>query len=131
MGVNLRELAEPVTTEIPLEQLSGRVVALDAYNMLYQFLTAIRQPDGTPLMDSRGRVTSHLSGLFYRTINLIEQGISPIFVFDGIPPALKKRTIEARMNRRNEAYEEWQEAKEKGLTEEARMHAMASSKIDK
>ncbi|MEM3177697.1 MAG: flap endonuclease-1 [Candidatus Micrarchaeaceae archaeon] len=131
MAVAIGSLVAEVKESIELSELSGRRLAIDAYNTIYQFLSIIRQPDGTPLLDSKGMVTSHLSGLFYRTINLIEQGISPIFVFDGIPPALKKRTIEARMNRRNEAYEEWQEAKEKGLTEEARMHAMASSRINK
>ncbi|MEM1775205.1 MAG: flap structure-specific endonuclease, partial [Desulfurococcaceae archaeon] len=69
MGVNLKDLipdnVKVVITD--LRVLMGKVIAIDAYNALYQFLTAIRQPDGTPLMDSQGRVTSHLSGLFYRT----------------------------------------------------------------
>ncbi|MEM0123937.1 MAG: flap endonuclease-1 [Candidatus Micrarchaeaceae archaeon] len=131
MAVALGPLVAEVKENIELSELGGKRLAIDAYNTIYQFLSIIRQPDGTPLLDSKGMVTSHLSGLFYRTINLIEQGITPIFVFDGIPPALKKKTIEARMERREKAYEEWQEAKEKGLAEEARMHAMASSRINK
>ena len=62
LGVNLRDLL-PKTT-IDLKNLSGKSIAIDAYNALYQFLAIIRQPDGTPLKDSTGRVTSHLSGLF-------------------------------------------------------------------
>ncbi|HJX02402.1 MAG TPA: flap structure-specific endonuclease, partial [Candidatus Bathyarchaeia archaeon] len=70
MGVNLRDLVP--RTVVKLEDLGGKSIAIDAYNALYQFLAIIRQPDGTPLKDSGGRVTSHLSGLLYRTSNLVE-----------------------------------------------------------
>lgn len=92
--------------EIKLENLAGRCIALDAYNALYQFLASIRQPDGTPLMDRQGRVTSHLSGLFYRTINLMEAGIKPVYVFDGKPPEFKLAEIEARRRVKEKAMEE-------------------------
>ncbi|MEE8323089.1 MAG: flap structure-specific endonuclease, partial [Candidatus Bathyarchaeia archaeon] len=69
MGVNLRVLLPK--TKVDFNSLSGKSVAIDAYNALYQFLAIIRQPDGTPLMDRSGRITSHLSGLFYRTAKLV------------------------------------------------------------
>ncbi len=116
---------------IELEELSNKTIAIDAYNTIYQFLSIIRQPDGTPLTDSKGRVTSHLSGLMYRTANLIDHNITPVYVFDGMPPLLKRRTLEARMNRRKEAMEEWERAKAQGMVEEARTHAMASTRINK
>ena len=131
MAIELAPLVAEVKQPIALEELANKRVAIDAYNTIYQFLSIIRQPDGTPLMDSKGRVTSHLSGLFYRNISLIEKGIVPIYVFDGIPPILKRRTLEARMNRRTEAMAEWQKAKEEGMLEEARTHAMASTRINK
>ncbi len=131
MAVDLGKFVGEVKQRIEIEELANKRVAIDAYNTIYQFISIIRQPDGTPLFDSKNRVTSHLSGLFYRTINLMEKGVVPIYVFDGIPPSFKKRTLEARMNRRKEAYEEWQAAKEKGMIEEARSYAMASSKINK
>ncbi len=131
MAVDISKLVGEVKETIELKELHGKRLAIDAYNTIYQFLSIIRQPDGTPLTDSKNRITSHLSGLFYRTINILEYNIMPIFVFDGLPPVLKQRTLEARANRREEAYKEWQEAKEKGLVEEARLHAMASSKISK
>ena len=109
MGVNISELLEPKKTS--LEVLSGKIVAVDAYNTLYQFLSIIRQPDGTPLKDSSGRTTSHLSGLIYRTTNLIEKGIKPVFVFDGKPSELKGKVIEARSERKEEAKRRWEEAK--------------------
>ena len=81
MAVDLSKL---ITREkIEIRQLSGKTIAIDAYNVLYQFLSIIRQPDGTPLKDSKGRVTSHLSGLFYRSIELVQNGVTPIYVFEG------------------------------------------------
>jgi len=104
-------------------------VAIDAYNALYQFLAAIRQPDGTPLMDSKGRVTSHLSGLFYRTINFLEAGIKPVYVFDGKPPELKSREISERMSAREEAKRKYEEAVAVGDIEAARMYAQMSAHL--
>ncbi|MEM0042395.1 MAG: flap endonuclease-1 [Thermofilaceae archaeon] len=127
MGVQLRELVAPVKVEIELEKLSGKALALDAYNALYQFLATIRQPDGTPLMDAYGRVTSHLNGLFYRTINLLEKGIKPVYVFDGKPPELKAAELERRMKARREAEQKYMEALERGELEEARIYAQQAS----
>ncbi|MEX2750246.1 MAG: FEN1 family endonuclease, partial [Candidatus Freyarchaeota archaeon] len=127
MGVNLRDLLS--FRQIDLKELSGRVIAIDAMNALYQFLAIIRQPDGTSLMDSRGNITSHLSGIFYRTINLLEVGIKPVYVFDGEPPELKLETVEERVKVRREAAKRWEEALEKGDLEEARKFAQASSKL--
>jgi flap endonuclease-1 len=104
--------------EVKLESLAGRCIALDAYNALYQFLASIRQPDGTPLMDRAGRVTSHLSGLFYRTINLLEAGIKPVYVFDGKPPEFKLAEIEERRRVKEKAMEEVVKAIKEGRREE-------------
>lgn len=126
MGVDLGDLFGRV--DITLEHLSGKIVAVDAHNTLYQFLSVIRQPDGTPLMDSSGRITSHLSGLIYRTTNLIEAGIRPAFVFDGKPPGIKEGTIEERRQVRAEAYRRWEEAKAVG-SPDAFKYAQASSRV--
>lgn len=129
MGVDLRELVSPVKHEITLDDLSRKAVALDAYNMLYQFLATIRQRDGTPLMDAYGRVTSHLNGLFYRTINFVEHGIKPVYVFDGKPPELKAREIEKRMHVRMEAEKKYREALRRGDLEEARVYAQQTGRL--
>ncbi len=112
-----------------LDDFKGRTIAIDAYNTLYQFISIIRQPDGTPLTDSNGRVTSHLTGLLYRTANLVEAGIRPVYVFDGKPSPLKMTTIEARSNIRNKAADEWKKALEEGDIEKARAKAMQSSRL--
>ncbi len=131
MAVDLGKFVAEVKKGIEFEDLAGKTIAIDAFNTIYQFLSIIRQPDGSPLMDSKGRVTSHLSGLLYRTTNLIEYKINPIFIFDGIPPELKRKTLEARAARRVEATVQWEKAKASGMLEEARMHAVASTKINK
>ena len=127
MGVNLRALVP--RTIVKLEDLGGKSMAIDAYNALYQFLAIIRQPDGTPLKDSSGRVTSHLSGLLYRTSNLVEMGIKPIYVFDGIPPALKEVEIKRRVRVKEEAAVRYERALKEGKIEEARMYAQATSRL--
>jgi len=127
MGVHLTNLLAP--TPIDFESLSGKRIAVDALNTLYQFLSIIRQPDGTPLMDSAGNVTSHLTGLFYRNANLLEYGILPIYVFDGKPPELKSKVVAQRRKIREEARSKWEEAKVAGRLEEARSFAQQSSRL--
>ena len=127
VGVSLTNLVEG--REIGLEDLFGKKVAIDSFNWLYQFLSIIRQPDGTPLQDSKGRVTSHLSGLYYRTLKLLEAGIMPIYVFDGRPPKMKEETSQQRRDIRAEAAREWKEALERGDKEAAKKFAQRSATI--
>ncbi|MGQ9583317.1 MAG: flap endonuclease-1 [Thermoplasmatota archaeon] len=127
MGVDLSELVP--RQRCIIKDFAGQTIAIDAYNTIYQFLSIIRQPDGTPLMDSKRRVTSHLSGLLYRTINLIEAGVRPIYVFDGKPSELKRGTIEERAAIKERAREEWAEALAGGDLERARSKAQQTSRI--
>jgi len=127
MGINLADIVTPRPRT--LEDFSGKVLAIDAFNTLYQFLAIIRQPDGTPLMDRRGRVTSHLSGLIYRLSNFVAAGIKPVFVFDGEPPRLKARTIDARVEVKRRAEQEWRDAVEIGDLATARTKAMQTSRL--
>src|SRR4030095_3021347 len=80
--------------ETTLAELAGRTVAVDGNGEMYQFLALIRLRDGTPLKDSKGRLPSPLSGLFYRTTRLIaDHALKLVFVFDGAPPTLKAREV--------------------------------------
>ena len=115
--------------EIDFADLNDKVIAIDAMNTMYQFLSIIRQRDGTPLKDSDGNVTSHLSGLFYRSINLLEKNIRPVYVFDGKPPQLKAKEAKERRKKREEAREEWERLKEEGKISEAYSKATQSSKL--
>lgn len=127
MGVNLKDLV--IRSNIEFKDLTGKRIAFDAYNVLYQFLSAIRQRDGTPLKDSHGRITSHLTGLFYRTINLLEYRISPIFVFDGKSLELKRETQEARALIKLRAEEKYKKAIAKKDLEQARKYAQQTSRL--
>lgn len=108
MGLQLKDLV--VKETITLRQLQGKILAIDSYNILYQFLTSIRSPDGTVLTNSQGQVTSHLIGLFSRTTALMEAGIKVAFVFDGKPPQLKQKTWEKRKAAKKIARQQLQEA---------------------
>ena len=112
MGVDLGNII--VKHPIRIENLAGRRIAIDAYNTIYQFLSTIRQKDGTPLMDSRGKITSHLSGLLYRGSKMLEMNIQPIFVFDGEPPKFKRRTIEKRKELKEQAQRNLEAAMARG-----------------
>ena len=127
MGVNLSELVEK--QEISLDFLSGKKVGIDSYNMLYQFLASIRGADGLPLADSHGNVTSHLTGLFYRTINLVDMGIKPVFVFDGVPSKLKAETLRKRKAIRTDAMEKSSTALKEGNLLEAQKFGSRALKM--
>ena len=127
MGTKLADIIEAET--ITLRDLTGKKIAVDAFNTIYSFLATIRQPDGTPLSDRQGRVTSHLSGLFYRNINLLENGIDPVYVYDGKAPQLKAAEVQRRRKIRDTAYKEWEKAKEEGRIEDARKAGQASSRL--
>ena len=128
MGIQLGPLLE--TRQIKVEELSGQRVAIDGFNVLYQFLTSIRQADGSLLTDSEGRVTSHLSGILFRFSKLVENGLKLCIVFDGKPPALKKNILEERRQRKIKAQIEWEAAIEAGDIETARTKAQQTTRLD-
>lgn len=127
MGIKLGDLVEK--RDLAEGELSGRKVAFDTYNMLYQFLSSIRTPEGHPLSTEDGTIISHLKGIFSRTTNLISDGIDPVFVFDGIPHELKKGTLDIRRERKVKARKEWESALERGDLETARSKAMQTSHL--
>jgi flap endonuclease-1 len=127
MGSDIGDLFEKES--VNLNFFSGAKISIDAFNTIYQFLSIIRQPDGSPLKDSEGRVTSHLSGLLYRISNMVEVGIKPVFVFDGEPPEFKKKEIEERMDRKIEMEEKLLVAKERG-EKDLKKYAQATARID-
>ena len=117
MGLDLK----PLVTAQPLKlaELSGKAVAIDAFNAIYQFLSTIRGPTGEPLMNGRGEITSHLSGLFYRNVNLLVENIKPVYVFDGKMHALKAQEVERRHQVKQQAVQQYNQAIEEGRMEDA------------
>mgnify|MGYP000616247735 FL=1 len=127
MGINISKIIPK--KEIELSDLKNKTIAIDAYVTLYQFLTTIRQPDGTPLKDKEGNITSHLSGLFYRNINLLQEGLKPIYVFDGKPPELKLEEIKKRKEAKEIAEQKYKEAKDKKDIKEMKKYSSRTVKI--
>ncbi len=127
MGVDISSLLE--TSEVELKSLKGRLLAVDAFNVVYQFLSNIREYDGSPLKDKQGKITSHLSGLFYRNVSLLEMGIVPVYVFDGKPPALKDKTIKERIALKEKAEEEYRMSLAMGDYERAKSFASRTSRL--
>lgn len=127
MGVNIAELL--VRKEINLKELKGKVVAVDASMFLYQFITTIRQRDGSPLKDSKGNITSHLTGLFSRTINLLSAGLKLVYVFDGKPPELKTAEKERRTALKVEAQKKYEEAKEQEDIDSMKKYAGRTARL--
>lgn len=110
MGLNIRDIIP--RREIEFENLKDKILCVDAFNTLYQFLSTVRQPDGTPLMDDNKNITSHLSGIFYRNVALLSEGMKLVYVFDGDAPALKARTHKNRKEQRDAAGEKYEEARQ-------------------
>jgi len=127
MGLNLKELV--VREKTTLEAFSSKIIAVDAYNAIYQFLASIRGPDGLQLSDSEGRITSHLSGLLYRNINFLSLGIKPVYVFDGKPPSLKTAEIERRKQIKKDATVKYEKAIAEGNMEDARKFAQQTTSM--
>jgi flap endonuclease-1 len=127
MGVNFKDIT--VKKEISIPELADKKLVVDGNNILYQFLSTIRQPDGTPLMDSQGRITSHLNGLFHRTTKLMQFGIKLVFVFDGKAPDLKKAERERRAGLKKEAQAQYEAAKKEGDVDSMKKFSQRTSRL--
>jgi flap endonuclease-1 len=128
MGVKLPGIL-PVKT-LSWDDLKGKKIAIDASNVLYQFMSSIRQRDGTPLMDSKGNITSHLSGIFYRSANLMARGINLCYIFDGKPPSLKLETQKLRRERKDKAHEKFKSAKDDEDIDSMNKYSKQTSYLD-
>ncbi len=128
MGVNLTPIVEKRV--VTLDDLRGRSFAVDSFVVLHQFLALIRARDGTPLMDNKGRTTSHLVGLAFRTTRLIaDYGMRLAFVFDGCPPQLKHTEVEKRREIRQRYEKEYREAIATGDYKTAMSKAVMTSRL--
>jgi flap endonuclease-1 len=95
---------------------------------IYSFLVAVRS-EGQVLTNEAGETTSHLMGLFYRTIRICDNGIKPVYVFDGAPPKLKSGELAKRFQRKAEAQEAHEEAKETGTAEDMEKFSRRTVKV--
>jgi len=114
----IADVAPAAIKENEIKNYFGRKVAIDASMSLYQFLIAVRQEGGAALTNESGETTSHLMGMFYRTIRMVDNGIKPVYVFDGKPPQMKAGELEKRKEKRDVAQAALDKAKEEGDMEE-------------
>tara|TARA_Y100000310_G_scaffold141426_1_gene140945 strand:+ start:2648 stop:3688 length:1041 start_codon:yes stop_codon:yes gene_type:complete len=128
MGLNISEIIP--RKELEISDLNGEIVCIDAFNTLYQFLSSVRQVDGTPLMDDKKRITSHLSGIFYRNVSLLSDGIKLVYVFDGEAPELKEKTHIKRQEGRDLAKERYEQAKKEENIESMRKYSSQLLRLD-
>ena len=128
MGVVLTPIVHP--QPVALADLRGKRLAVDGNGELYQFLALIRLRDGTPLQDASGRVTSHLSGLFFRTTRLLaDHALQLVFVFDGAPPPAKAAELARRRAVKEEFARAQADALARGDLEEAYAKATMTSRL--
>lgn len=93
-----------VIKNINEEDLGGKKIAIDISILLYQVVIAIRN-SGADMFNNQGEISSHILGLFNKTINLLKMNITPIYVFDGKPPVFKLQTINNRKEIKQKASE--------------------------
>ncbi len=127
MGVQITELL--VRKELEVAGLKGRTIAVDAPNHLYQFLSTIRQRDGSLFTDANGNVTSHLIGLLSRTSSLLRSGLRLVYVFDGKVPELKRAENRKRHELKEAAEKKFRDAEERGDVEDMRKYAARTSRL--
>ncbi len=130
MGTKLADLVKNVQREVNIKSLAHKVIGIDAYNMIYAFLSRIRSEGGTTLFtDEEGNVTSHLIGMYNRCVYFLSNNISPVFIFDGKPPDLKRKTQEERARIKEEAERKYEVAVLAGDFEKAAIFAQQTSRI--
>jgi flap endonuclease-1 len=129
MGTKITELL--ISKEIGFSDLKGKVLVVDGYNIMYQFLSSLRMADGSPLKDSKGNITSHLNGLFLRSSKLMRLGMKLAFVFDGEPPELKKKERERRKEIKIEAQKKYDEALAENDIEAMRKYSVQTTRLTK
>jgi flap endonuclease-1 len=116
----LKEAAPKSVKEVAFDQMTNRMLAIDASMNLYQFIIAVRDSSGQGLQNEAGEVTSHINGFLARTIKLLEAGAKPVYVFDGKAPELKQAELQARREMRDQAEAELKAAEAAGDLEQVK-----------
>ncbi|OAY43897.1 flap endonuclease 1 isoform X2 [Manihot esculenta] len=127
----LADNAPKAMKEQKFESYFGRKIAIDASMSIYQFLIVVGRIGTEMLTNEAGEVTSHLQGMFTRTIRLLEAGIKPLYVFDGQPPDLKKQELAKRYSRRADATADLAQAVEAGNKEDIEKFSKRTVKVTK
>lgn len=125
------DIAPGAIKQQEMKNYFGRTIAVDASMVLYQFLIAVRTEGSYQLTDDKGETTSHIIGMFYRTIRMLDNGLKPVYVFDGKPPTMKGGELAKRAEKREAAAKELAAAEEKGDQENIEKFSKRLVKVDK
>ncbi|KAL5256638.1 hypothetical protein ACHWQZ_G011781 [Mnemiopsis leidyi] len=125
------DIAPGAIKQQEMKNYFGRTIAVDASMCLYQFLIAVRSEGSYQLTDEKGETTSHIIGMFYRTIRMLDNGLKPVYVFDGKPPTMKGGELAKRAEKREAAAQELKEAEEKGDQENIEKFTKRLVKVEK
>ncbi|CAM6092084.1 unnamed protein product [Calypogeia fissa] len=117
--------------EQKFESYFGRKIAIDASMSIYQFLIVVGRVGSDMLTNEAGEVTSHLQGMFTRTIRILEAGIKPVYVFDGKPPEMKGGELAKRLARRDDAATGLEKAIEGGEQADIEKYSKRTVKVTK
>jgi flap endonuclease-1 len=129
MGTKIGEIVDELGRVSFPENFSGHVVAIDAFNHIYQYLSSIHLPDGDLLRDRKGNITSHLKGLFDRNMFFMEKNIKPIYVFDGNANILKNDEKKRRANIKEEMLKKKEDAEDDQNTENIKKYSKFDFKL--
>jgi len=112
-NADLRDLA--VLEAVPFDDLSGSVVAVDAHNWLYRYLTTtVRWTNEDIYTTTDGDEVANLVGIVQGLPKFFEHDITPVFVFDGSVVSLKDDEVAERREAREKREDELETAREEG-----------------
>lgn len=127
MGIKFKDIFIPYKEDVDLKKLTGKKVGIDAYVMIYQMLARVRRAEeGGAEFSYQGNVTSHLIGIFQRSLYLLENGMKVCAIMDGPPVSMKEKILQDRAKRREEAERLRQEALDEEDLEAANKYAQAT-----
>ena len=127
----IADYAPRAVREVKFENYFGRTVAIDASMHIYQFMVVVGRVGDQTLTNESGEVTAHLNGMFYRTVRMLEAGIKPVYVFEGAPPEMKFGELVKRKEKRKEAQEGLEKAKEEGNEADIEKFAKRNVRVTK
>jgi len=111
-NADLRDLA--VIEAVSFGDLSG-VVAVDAHNWLYRYLTTtVKFTDSRAYTTAEGEEVANLIGVVQGLPKFFEHDLTPVFVFDGAVTDLKSDEVERRREQRERYEDDLEEAREAG-----------------
>jgi flap endonuclease-1 len=100
----LQKYSPSCLTNKKLLDYKNKTIAIDTSLIIYKYIAAMRKT-GHDLTSPDGKMTSHLNGILNLITKLLKEKITPVFIFDGKPPDIKKDTLQKRYDVKKQAEE--------------------------